>query len=279
MSHYEQVMPLHAEWRPAVMDATLEQSEYIAARTLGLQFGERQVLRNISLRVTAGRITALVGPSGVGKSSLLACINRLTDMLPGARVSGELHVGGVDALGSSTDVIALRRRVGMIFQKPNPFPLSIWNNLAFPLREHGMRDKQQVAETIITTLQEIGLWAEVKDRLHATALLLSGGQQQRLCMARALALQPEALLLDEPCSALDPIAVGVVEELIARLRGRYTMLIVTHNLAQARRLADDVALLWPCDGAGELVEQSPAARIFDSPREAVTAAYIRGERI
>ncbi len=279
MNHYEQLVPLHAQSRPVVMDADSGRRDYIVTRALSMHYGERQVLRDISLQVAAGRITALIGPSGVGKSSLLACVNRLTDMLPGAHVNGELRVGGVDASHAATDVIALRRRVGMIFQKPNPFPLSIWNNLAFPLREHGVRAKSQLTEAITTALQEVGLWGEVKDRLHAAALSLSGGQQQRLCMARALALQPEALLMDEPCSALDPIAVGVVEELIARLRGRYTMLIVTHNLAQARRLADDVALLWPRDGAGELVEQGPAAHLFDSPRAAVTAAYLRSERI
>jgi phosphate transport system ATP-binding protein len=174
--------------------------------------------------------------------------------------------------------IALRRRVGMIFQKPNPFPLSIWKNLALPLHEHGVRNREQVDRIVETTLQDVGLWDEVKDRLNAPALSLSGGQQQRLCIARALVLQPEVLLLDEPCSALDPISSGVVEDLIASLRGRYTQLIVTHNLAQARRIADYAALFWVQDGVGRLIEYGTVQQIFETPQEALTAAYVNGIR-
>jgi phosphate transport system ATP-binding protein len=225
-----------------------------------------------------GCITALVGPSGCGKTSSLTSLNRLTDLIPGCRVSGRLQIDSLDVLSPHTDVIHLRRRVGMIFQKPNPFPLSIRKNLEFPLREHGIRDQDRIVVTIETVLKDVGLWDEVKSRLDSPALALSGGQQQRLCVARALALSPEMLLLDEPYSALDPLSSGVLEDLIASLRGRYTVLIVTHNLAQARRIADYVALFWVQDGAGQLIESGTAQQFFESPREALTAAYVSGSR-
>ncbi|MGH8527038.1 MAG: phosphate ABC transporter ATP-binding protein, partial [Gammaproteobacteria bacterium] len=176
------------------------------------------------------------------------------------------------------DVIRLRRRIGMIFQKPNPFPLSIRRNLELPLREHGLRDREQIALAVETVLRDVGLWDEVKDRLDSPALALSGGQQQRLCVARALVLSPEVLLMDEPCSALDPLSSGVVEDLIVSLRGRYTVLIVTHNLAQARRIADYAALFWMQDGAGQPIEAGTAKQIFEDPREPLTAAYVSGMR-
>lgn len=236
-------------------------------------------LRDVSLRMPAGEITAIIGPSGCGKSSFLSCLNRMCDLVPGARVEGSVYVDGEDILQPGVDVRALRRRVGMIFQRPNPFPLSIRRNLELPLREHGLaRTKPELDELVEAALRDVGLWDEVKDRLGGAALKLSGGQQQRLCLARALALNPRVLLLDEPCSALDPLAGGVVEDLIARLRGRYTLVVVTHNLAQARRIADHVALFWHRDGAGRLVEADATEALFERPREDITRAYIRGER-
>ena len=250
----------------------------IQTEQLSLHYGEKPVFADVTLPIHAGCITALVGPSGCGKTSFLSCLNRLTDLIPRCRVSGRIQMGSLDVLNPKIDAIALRRRVGMIFQKPNPFPLSIWKNLALPLHEHGVKSREQVDQIIETTLQDVGLWNEVKDRLNAPALALSGGQQQRLCIARALVLKPEVLLLDEPCSALDPISSGVVEDLIASLRGRYTQLIVTHNLAQARRIADYVALFWVQDGVGRLIEYGCVQQMFETPQEALTAAYVNGMR-
>jgi phosphate transport system ATP-binding protein len=251
---------------------------FIEVEQLSLHYGQKPALHDVTLSINQGCITALVGPSGCGKTSFLTSLNRLTDLIPGCRVAGRIRLDGLDLLAPHTDVIRLRRRVGMIFQKPNPFPLSILKNLEFPLREHGIRDRERLASTIETGLRNVGLWDEVKDRLHSPALALSGGQQQRLCMARALVLSPEVLLMDEPCSALDPLSSGVVEDLIVGLRGRYTVLIVTHNLAQARRIADYTALFWVQNGAGQLIEVGTAKQIFDDPREPLTAAYVSGMR-
>ena len=253
-------------------------SPFIRTEKLSLYYGRQPAFEQVNLAIPAGQITALVGPSGCGKSSFLTCLNRLTDLIPNCRVTGRIRLGNLDVLDTKTDTTALRRRVGMILQKPNPFPLSIWRNLAFPLREHGVRDRAQIDEIVETVLQDVGLWDEVKDRLKTPALSLSGGQQQRLCIARALALQPEALLMDEPCSALDPISSGIVEDLIAGLRSRYTILIVTHNLAQARRIADYVALFWIQQKSGRLIEAGSVQEIFESPKSSITAAYINGVR-
>ncbi|MFQ5877037.1 MAG: phosphate ABC transporter ATP-binding protein [Acidobacteriota bacterium] len=250
----------------------------IRTERLGLRYGDKPVLKDITLSINKGCITAIVGPSGCGKTSFLMCLNRLTDLIPRCRVSGRVRIGTEEVLAPENDVVALRRRIGMIFQKPNPFPLSVRKNLSFPLAEHGLGDRRGIERIVERALRDVGLWDEVRDRLDAPALTLSGGQQQRLCLARALALDPEVLLLDEPCSALDPVSGGVVEDLIAGLRGRYTVVIVTHNLAQARRIADDVALFWVRNGAGELVESGPARRIFEEPRNALTAAYVSGLR-
>ncbi len=249
----------------------------IRAKGLSLRYGDRFALQEISVTIDAGCVTALVGPSGCGKTSFLTSLNRLTDLFPKCRVSGSLTIGDTDILHPDLDVVALRRRIGFIFQKSNPFPLSIRRNLTFPLREHGQSkvDAEQAAES---SLRDIGLWDEVKDRLDAPAQALSGGQQQRLCIARALALKPEVLLLDEPCSALDPLSAGVVEDLISSLRGRYTIVIVTHNLAQARRIADHAGLFWAQDGPGKLVEFAPAKEFFDAPKDPLTAAYVSGMR-
>jgi len=253
-------------------------SPLIQTEKLSLAYGTQPAFDSVSLSINRGCITALVGPSGSGKTSFLTCLNRLTDLIPRCHVSGRVHLGELDVLSPKTDVLQLRRRVGMIFQKPNPFPLSIRKNLEFPLREHGMTDREHLDHLLLTTLQDVGLWAEVKDRLESPALALSGGQQQRLCMARALVLSPEVLLMDEPCSALDPLSSGVVEDLITSLRGRYTIVIVTHNLAQARRIADDVALFWVQHGTGQLIEQGSSKQIFDHPQHELTAAYINGIR-
>lgn len=251
---------------------------FVAVDRLSLYYGEKSAFQDVTLSISKGCITALVGPSGCGKTSFLTCLNRLTDLIAGCHVSGRIMIETLDVLAPSTDVIQLRRRIGMIFQKPNPFPLSIRRNLEFPLREHGVWDRAQIAQTIETSLRDVGLWDEVKDRLDSPALALSGGQQQRLCIARSLALSPEMLLMDEPCSALDPLSSGIVEDLIVSLRGRYTILIVTHNLAQARRIANDAALFWVHNGAGRLIETGPAKQIFEDPRDPLTAAYVSGMR-
>lgn len=250
----------------------------IETQQLSLNYGQKLAFQDVTLTIKAGSIMALVGPSGCGKTSFLSCINRLTDLIPHCHVSGKIRVGTQDVMDSKIDAIALRRRVGTIFQKPNPFPMSIWKNIEFPLKEHGIRDRDTIDTIMETCLKDVGLWDEVKDRLKSSALSLSGGQQQRLCMARAIALQPEALLMDEPCSALDPISSGVVEDLIATFRGQYTVIIVTHNLAQARRIADDAALFWVQDKAGRLIESGSVQQIFESPQEPLTAAYVNGIR-
>ncbi len=245
---------------------------------LSVHYGGTPAFQEVTLAINKGCITALVGPSGCGKSSFLTCLNRLTDLIAGCRVSGRIMIETLDVLAPGLDVIQLRRRIGMIFQKPNPFPLSIRRNLEFPLREHGLRDRQLITQTIETVLHDVGLWDEVKDRLDSPALALSGGQQQRLCIARALALSPEMLLMDEPCSALDPLSSGVVEDLIVSLRRHYTILIVTHNLAQARRIADCAAFFWVQNGAGRLIETGTTRQIFEEPRDPLTAAYVSGMR-
>lgn len=250
----------------------------LSARGLSCAYGQQIAFRGVDLEIPRGGILALIGPSGCGKTSLLSTLNRLTDLIPGCRVEGSLRLGDLDLLAPGLDTVSLRRRVGMIFQKPNPFPLSIRRNLELPLREHGMKDRDRRREVVEKVLREVGLWEEVADRLDTSALALSGGQQQRLCIARALALEPEVVLLDEPCSALDPISSGVVEDLIHSLRDRYTVVIVTHNLAQARRIADRVAFFWVQDGAGRLVEQGPTQQIFEQPEHELTRAYIGGMR-
>lgn len=256
---------------------------------LSVHYHGRAAVRDVELDIARGRVTAIIGPSGCGKSSFLASLNRMTDLIPGCTVTGAIRFGETDIREKTCDPVALRREVGMIFQKPNPFAMSIKKNLTMPLKEHGVRkrhDRDAAAEQV---LRDVGLWDEVKDRLNHSALALSGGQQQRLCIARALILQPKVLLLDEPCSALDPIASGVIEDLILNLRAGccgtdgvdhlpLTMVAVTHNLAQARRIADDTAVFWVRRGTGAMIEAGPTDRVFDSPREQETRQYIRGMR-
>ena len=255
-----------------------EPEPLLSIRNLSVTYSQDTVLEGVSLDIYKGCITALIGPSGCGKTSLLSSLNRLTDMIPGAAVRGSVRLGGTDVLDNTLDVMTLRRRVGMIFQRPNPFPLSIRRNLELPLREHGVRDRIQLERRIDKALKDVGLWEEVYDRLDSPALALSGGQQQRLCIARALVLEPEVLLMDEPCSALDPLASGVVEDLIRKLRGRYTIVIVTHNLAQARRIANYAAFFWMKERVGQLIEFGRCQALFESPRDELTAAYVSGAR-
>ncbi|MDF1825119.1 MAG: phosphate ABC transporter ATP-binding protein [Verrucomicrobiales bacterium] len=250
----------------------------LSASDLSLFYGRKAAFRGVNLDIHEGCITALVGPSGCGKSSFLQSLNRLTDLIPACRIEGTVTCCGKDIHEPATDLIALRRRVGLIFQKPSPLPFSIRRNLDFPLREHGFTDRGEREAKMESALRDVCLWDEVKERLDSPATSLSGGQQQRLCIARALALEPQVLLLDEPCSALDPISSGAVEDLIADLRNRFTVVVVTHNLAQARRIADDVAFFWVKENAGRLIEHGPAEAIFSDPENELTRAYIAGLR-
>jgi phosphate transport system ATP-binding protein len=250
----------------------------IRVENMSLHYGVKPALEGISLDIYKGCITALIGPSGCGKTSFLSVLNRLTDMIPGCSVSGNVYFDNKDLRNQALDVQGLRRNIGMIFQKPVPFPLSIRRNIELPLREHGMSKQAHLNEVVQQVLLDVGLWDEVKDRLESSAQALSGGQQQRLCIARALALQPKVLLMDEPCSALDPISSGVVEDLIQRLRGKYTVVIVTHNLAQARRIANYAGFFWVRERAGCLIEFGQCKQIFEAPVDELTAAYVNGSR-
>jgi phosphate transport system ATP-binding protein len=244
----------------------------IEAHDFSFWYGEKQALHDISLRIRPRAITALIGPSGCGKSTFLRSINRLNELIPGTRSAGRLELDGMDVRRDITDVVALRQRVGMVFQRWNPFPKSIYENVAFGPRINGERDRAALDEVVERSLRRAALWDEVRDRLHHSALALSGGQQQRLCIARALANDPEVLLLDEPASALDPIATQRIEELLFELKGELTVVIVTHNLQQAARVSDDTAFFY----LGSLVEYDTTERLFTSPREHRTEAYVTG---
>lgn len=250
----------------------------LSVENLSLHYAGKTALENICLDIYRGCITALIGPSGCGKTSFLSSLNRLTDMIPNCRVSGSIRFGGVDIRSPNLDVQHLRSDIGMIFQKPAPFPLTIRRNIELPLREHGMRGQAELNSRLRQVLEDVGLWDEVKNRLESPAQALSGGQQQRLCIARTLALQPKVLLMDEPCSALDPISSAVVENLIKRLQGRYTIVIVTHNLVQARRIANYAALFWMQERGGRLIEFGRCQQIFEAPTHQLTAAYVSGQR-
>lgn len=250
----------------------------IRVENLSLYYGGKPALEGVTLNIYKGCITALIGPSGCGKTSFLSVLNRLTDMIPGCRVSGNVYFNNRNVRHPDLDVQGLRRDIGMIFQKPAPFPLSIRRNIELPLREHGMSKQAELNDVVKQVLLDVGLWDEVKDRLESSALALSGGQQQRLCIARALALRPSVLLMDEPCSSLDPISSGVVEDLIQRLRGKYTVVIVTHNLAQARRIANYAGFFWVKEQGGCLIEFGQCKQIFEAPAHELTAAYVNGSR-
>ncbi|MDX1810673.1 MAG: phosphate ABC transporter ATP-binding protein [Gammaproteobacteria bacterium] len=245
-------------------------------KNLSLHIKDKKIFGNITLPVYSNHINALIGPSGCGKSSILNCITRLTDFHPQHAILGEILLDKQNILSQQTDLIALRRKIGMIFQKPMPFPLSIRQNFEIPLKEHGIKQKSAIDDIIENSLQRVGLWKEVRDRLHHNAQLLSGGQQQRLCIARALSLNPEILLLDEPCSALDPIATQTIESLLQELKNNYTILIVTHNLAQAKRLADYTGFMWYAEDYGRLVEHNRSDVIFNSASNPLTKAYVQG---
>lgn len=236
-------------------------------------YGDNQVLFDVDLNMSSEDVTALIGPSGCGKSTLLRSINRINDLVDSARVvSGKIKIDGVDLYAPEVDVISLRRNVGMVFQKYNPFPRSIFENAVYGLRVAGIKDRHDLEEAAERSLRSAALWDEVKDRLHEVATGLSGGQQQRLCIARAIALQPRILLMDEPCAALDPIATARIEELIHQLRGQYTFVIVTHNMEQAKRIADRTAFFYK----GRLIEEDETMNIFNHPRDPQTEAYITG---
>jgi len=249
----------------------------LSVRELAVSYGKLAALRGVNLEIPAGQITALVGPSGCGKTTFLGSLNRLIDLIPNCRREGRILFGNRDIFAADYDVLSLRRRIGMVFQKPNPFAQSITRNFEIPLREHGF-SKIAARDRMVETLQNVGLWKDVSDRLHTNAANLSGGQQQRLCIARALALDPEVILFDEPCSALDPQSSAVVEDLITGLRGKVTVIIVTHNLAQARRMADQLAVFWTRDGVGTIVEKGPAEAIFCSPTDPDATNYLSGAR-
>ncbi len=244
----------------------------IRARDFDGWYGDFQALKSVTIEVPENRITALIGPSGCGKSTMLRWINRMNDTIPSARASGELTMHEVDVLSRQTDVVDLRRRVGIVFQKPNPFPKTIYQNVAFGARLHLRLRKSELDALVEWSLRKAALWEEVKDRLHKSALGLSGGQQQRLCIARAIAVGPEVLLMDEPCSALDPRSTAAIEELMLELRESYTIVIVTHNMQQASRVSDVTGFFYH----GELVEVGPTGKIFQNPSRRETEDYITG---
>jgi phosphate transport system ATP-binding protein len=243
------------------------------AKGLSVRYGQKVAVQNISMSIPAKRVMALIGPSGCGKSTFLRSLNRMNDLIPNAHAEGEILLDGQNVTDRRVDVVDLRRRVGMVFQKSNPFPKSIFENVAYGLRVAGMKDKKELAERVEKSLRAAALWDEVQDRLDDSALGLSGGQQQRLCIARALAIEPEVVLMDEPASALDPIATAKIEELIHELKSRYTIAIVTHNMQQAARVSDFTAFFY----MGELVECGPTERIFTNPREKRTEDYVTGK--
>ena len=247
-------------------------STKITVRDFDFYYGANQALYTIALDIPKNRVTALIGPSGCGKSTFLRSINRMNDIIPGARVEGLISVDGRDLYAPNVDVVTLRRRIGMVFQKSNPFPKTIYENVAYGLRIAGTKDKRVLDETVERSLQRAALWDEVKDRLDSSALALSGGQQQRLCIARALAVDPEILLMDEPASALDPIATQKIEELVYELKNNYTIVIVTHNMQQAARVSDRTAFFM----LGKLVEYDETRTIFMNPKQKLTEDYITG---
>ena len=244
----------------------------VSVRGLSLWYGPAQALNNINLQIAERQVTAFIGPSGCGKSTLLRCFNRLNDLISSCRVEGSITLNGTDIQAPGVDVAELRREVGMVFQKPNPFPKSIYENVAYGLRIQGMRKRRALDETVEWALRGAALWDEVKERLHAPAFGLSGGQQQRLVIARAIAVQPKMILLDEPCSALDPISTLKVEELINELKQQYTIIIVTHNMQQAARVSDYTAFMY----LGELIEFGETDQVFTNPRIKRTEDYITG---
>ncbi len=257
---------------PVVHETLASEQAVLEIDRFSLWYGAKQALFDITMPVARGKVTALIGPSGCGKSTLLRSVNRLNDLLDIVRIAGDMRLLGDSIYGRGVDVIELRKRMGMVFQKSNPFPMSIYENVVYPLRIDGERDRRVLDEVCERSLRGAALWEEAEDRLHESALGLSGGQQQRLCIARAIAAEPEVLLMDEPCSALDPIATGKVEDLIHELKGEYTILIVTHNMQQAARVSDFTAFMY----LGHIIEYGPTVEIFTNPRVPETADYVTG---
>jgi phosphate transport system ATP-binding protein len=250
----------------------MESTIKMKSRDLDFYYGKFKALKKISLDFSSNQVTALIGPSGCGKSTFLRCLNRMNDLIPISRVEGEVLLEGENIYAPSVDVVNLRSRIGMVFQKPNPFPKTIFENIAYGLRVNSIKDKAFIAERVEKSLVQAALWGEVKNRIHESALGLSGGQQQRLCIARALAVEPEVLLMDEPCSALDPIATQKIEELIDELKKKYTIIIVTHNMQQAARVSGKTAFFY----LGELIEFGDTDGLFTRPQKKATEDYITG---
>ena len=253
-------------------------NSHLSLSDVSISYGGQVALREVNLEIPFHKITGFIGPSGCGKSSLLMAINRMSDMTTDCQVRGSIKFGTNEVLNGKVDLIQLRRRIGLIFQKPNPFPLSIRKNIELPLREHGLRDRDELGSKVEDVLKETGLWNEVCDRLNAPAMSLSGGQQQRLCIARALALEPKVIMLDEPCSALDPMSSGVVEDLIVKLKSKTTIILVSHDIAQARRIADRFAVFWYENGAGRLLEVYDSLEGFEKSTHPITRCFIDGTR-
>lgn len=241
----------------------------IESKNLNLWYGEKHALKNVSLAILENKITALIGPSGCGKSTYIRCLNRMNDMIEGVRITGEVVYDGRDIYGREVDAVEIRKRIGMVFQKPNPFPMSIYDNVAYGPKIHGFKNPNQIVER---SLKDAALWDEVKDRLDMPAMGLSGGQQQRLCIARTMAMKPDVILFDEPCSALDPISTSKIESLMDSLKQKYTQIIVTHNMQQAARISDYTAYFL----LGELIELGETDRLFEMPKEKSTEDYITG---
>jgi phosphate transport system ATP-binding protein len=250
----------------------MELKAKMESKHLNFYYGNKIALKDISIAAPANKVTALIGPSGCGKSTFIRTLNRMNDIIAGTKVEGEILLDGVNINSPKMDVVELRTQVGMVFQKPNPFPKSIFDNIAYGLRIAGMRDRKKIAELVEKSLQKAALWDEVKDRLHENAFTLSGGQQQRLCIGRSLAVDPEVMLFDEPCSAIDPIATAKIEDLIQKMRENYTVVIVTHNMQQAARVSDYTAFLM----LGELIEYGETTKIFTNPKNKLTEDYITG---
>lgn len=253
-------------------DISSASTPLIETKNLELFYGSSRALKGISIEIREKLVTAFIGPSGCGKSTFLRCFNRMNDLIDGVRIVGDCRVGGEDIYAREVDVIQLRKRVGMVFQRSNPFPKSIFENISYGLRLHGIRDRSEIEGIVERSLRGAALWEEVKDRLHQSALGLSGGQQQRLCIARAIAIRPQILLMDEPASALDPIATGKVEDLIVELKQEFTIVIVTHNMQQATRISDFTAFFY----IGELVEYDVTTKIFTNPSKKQTEDYVTG---
>jgi phosphate transport system ATP-binding protein len=258
---------------PPAADAATAPKDKIIVRGLNFFYGAKRALEDISIAIPEHRVTAFIGPSGCGKSTFLRTLNRMNDIIPGSRVEGRIEIDGRDIYGAQTDLVSLRRRVGMVFQKSNPFPKSIFDNIAYGIRINGLaRSRAELRDRVEESLRQAAIWDEVKDRLHESAIALSGGQQQRLCIARALAVKPDVLLMDEPASALDPIATQRIEELIYQLKPQYTIVIVTHNMQQAARVSEYTAYMY----LGELVEFGETDQIFMNPGKRETQDYITG---